>query len=112
MASHKPIFWALFAVGGSLSALLAPVLIFLTGLAIPLGLLQPEALGYERLSKVLNSLPIALIVLGTIVLFVWHAAHRLRVTAHDLDWFSDSAAMVLFYGLATCSTVAGTWLLL
>jgi len=112
MASHKPIFWVLFAAGGTLSALLAPILILLTGLAVPLGLLKPEALSYERISNMLSSLPIALIMLATIVLFLWHAAHRLRVTAHDLGWFPDSVAIILFYGLAAFGTVAGTLLLL
>lgn len=112
MANHKPIFWALFAAGGTLSALLAPILILLTGPAIPLGLLEPEALSYERVSMLLESLPIALVMLGTIVLFLWHAAHRLRVTAHDLGWFSDSVAITIFYGLAAFGTVGGIFLLL
>lgn len=106
MASHKPIFWALFAAGGTLAALLAPILILLTGLAVPLGWVSPETLGFDRLSSALGSLPIALAVLVTIVLFLWHAAHRLRITAHDLGWFSDSVAIVLLYGLATIGTLA------
>ena len=112
MASHKPIFWALFAAGGTLSALLAPVLIFLTSFAVPLGLIDPEALGFDRVSSALATLPIALTMLAIIVLFLWHAAHRLRVTAHDLGWFPDSVAMVLFYGLATFGSAASAWLLI
>ncbi len=111
MASHKPVFWALFAAGGTLSALLAPVLIFLIGFAVPLELIEPEALGFARLSSALATLPMALTMLVIIVLFLWHAAHRLRVTAHDLGWFPDSVAVVLFYGLAAGGSAASGWLL-
>ena len=112
MASHKPVFWTLFAAGGTLSALLAPVLIFLTGFAIPLGLIDPEALSFDRVSSALTTIRIALAMLAIIVLFLWHAAHRLRVTAHDLGWFPDSIAMVLFYGLAAFGSAASAWLLI
>lgn len=94
-----------------MAALLAPILILLTGLAVPLGWLKPEALDFERMSMALDSLPTALTMLVTIVLFLWHAAHRLRVTAHDLDWFSDSVAAVLFYGMATFGTVTSALLI-
>ena len=112
MASHKPIFWALFAAGGTLSALLAPALIFLIGFAIPLGWLDAQALGFDRVSSALTALPIALTMLAIIVLFLWHAAHRLRVTAHDLGWFPDSVAIGLFYGLATLGSAISAWLLI
>jgi len=112
MASHKPVFWALFAAGGTLSALLAPVLILVTGFAVTLGLLDPAALSFDRMSVALTTAPIALTVLVIIVLFLWHAAHRLRVTAHDLGWFPDSVAIVLFYGLAAFGSAATAWLIL
>ncbi|HSV19430.1 MAG TPA: fumarate reductase subunit D, partial [Casimicrobiaceae bacterium] len=42
--SNKPIFWSLFGAGGMLAALIGPMLVFMTGLAIPGGfLLPPEA---------------------------------------------------------------------
>lgn len=111
MASNKPFFWVLFAAGGTLAALLAPVLILLTGLAIPFGWLAPEALAYQRVSAVLDSEPVALALLLVIALLLWHAAHRLRVTAHDLGWFADSVAAGLFYGIALIGTIASVWLL-
>ena len=36
--SNAPIFWSLFGAGGMLSALLGPALVFITGVAVPLGL--------------------------------------------------------------------------
>lgn len=111
MSSHKPFFWALFAAGGTLAALLAPIMILITGPAVALGWMSPEALSFERVSNGLTSLPIAILALVTLSLFLWHAAHRLRVTAHDLGWFSDSVAMLVFYGLATLGTAAAIALL-
>ena len=35
--SNAPIFWGLFGAGGMLSALLGPMLVFITGIAVPLG---------------------------------------------------------------------------
>ena len=36
--SNEPIFWSLFGAGGMLSALVAPILIFITGIIAPIGL--------------------------------------------------------------------------
>jgi len=33
--SNLPIFWSLFGAGGTLAALLGPVLVFITGIAAP-----------------------------------------------------------------------------
>ena len=35
--SNAPIFWLLFGAGGMLAALLGPVLVAITGIAVPLG---------------------------------------------------------------------------
>jgi fumarate reductase subunit D len=45
--SNAPIFWALFGAGGMLSALLGPMLVFITGIAVPLGV--AAAAGYHEL---------------------------------------------------------------
>ena len=38
-----PFLWVLFSAGGTIAALLFPVHLFLTGLAFPLGWLEPPA---------------------------------------------------------------------
>ena len=40
--SNAPIFWGMFGAGGMLAALFGPMLVFITGLAVPLGLLLPS----------------------------------------------------------------------
>ena len=45
--SNKPIFWSLFGAGGMLSALAGPALVFITGIAVPLGMADG---GFDRVS--------------------------------------------------------------
>jgi fumarate reductase subunit D len=46
--SHEPIFWGLFGAGGMLTAFLTPVMILITGILIPLGLIDSNNLSYEK----------------------------------------------------------------
>jgi fumarate reductase subunit D len=103
--SHKPIVWSLFAGGGTFTAFVTPVMIFVTGLAVPLGLLSPEILAYDRmLSLVQNPAGKGLVFLA-VFLPLWHAAHRLRITAHDLGIRSDATVSIVCYGAAMLGTV-------
>src|SRR6185436_12317243 len=48
--SNAPVFWGLFGAGGMLSALFGPMLVFITGIAVPLGLLLPrDLMSYPRM---------------------------------------------------------------
>jgi succinate dehydrogenase subunit D len=79
--SNKPILWLPFAAGGLVAALLIPVLIVVTGVLVPLGLVH---LHYEPIAAFAHNPIGKLIVFGAVALPTWHAAHRLRMTAHDL----------------------------
>jgi fumarate reductase subunit D len=79
--SFEPILWMLFSAGGVLSALLLPVLLFLFGIAFPLGWVAAPS--QERL-LMLMSHPIARLggfILCLLSLFHW--AHRFRYTLYD-----------------------------
>ncbi len=106
--SHKPIIWGLFAAGGTMAAFVLPALILITCLALPLGLLSSDALSYARVLALLQN-PIArLITFAVLFLIIWHAAHRMRITAHDLGIRNDKPVMFVCYGVAA----AGSLLLL
>ncbi|MBC8269758.1 MAG: fumarate reductase subunit D [Rhodospirillaceae bacterium] len=110
--SNKPIVWSLFAAGGTFAAFVTPAMIVVTGLALSFGLLPPEALSYERLSGLIEN-PIAKgIVFLTVFLPAWHAAHRLRITAHDFGIREDGLVMMVCYGLASVATVMAVYALL
>ena len=48
--SNEPIFWALFGAGGMLAALIGPALVFITGIAVPHGLIfAPDTMSYANM---------------------------------------------------------------
>jgi len=103
--SNKPIIWSLFAAGGTLTALLMPALIVLVALAVPLGFLPAELFSYARIHELLAGPIVKLIVFGVVFLSLWHAAHRMRITVHDLGLRADSFAVFVFYGIAAVASV-------
>ena len=101
--SNKPIFWSLFAAGGTLAAFLAPVLVLLFLLAA-LGH-TPGILSYANLHAFAAHWLGKLALLGVITLFLWHAAHRLRVTLHDFGLRQDARVALVVYGVASVGTL-------
>src|SRR6185295_15162963 len=101
--SNKPLLWLPFAAGGLVAALITPVLILITGLLVPLGILH---LPYEKMAAVAHNPIGKLILLGIVALPAWHAAHRLRMTAHDLGLGSGFAVKAGCYGSAVVVIVA------
>ena len=109
--SHKPIVWSLFAAGGTFAAFITPVMIFVSGLAIAFGLLPVDAFTYERVMAVAQN-PIGKgFIFFSIFLPVWHAAHRLRITAHDFGIRADTIVLTICYGLATVATLVTVYAL-
>jgi fumarate reductase subunit D len=95
--SSKPLLWLPFAAGGLIAAFAVPALIVLTGVLLPLGLVH---LPYAKVAAALHNPFIKLVMLGLVVLPAWHAAHRLRMTAHDLGLGSGIAVKAVCYGFA------------
>ncbi len=110
--SNKPIVWSLFAAGGMLAAFLMPVLIFITGLAVPTGLLPEDALAYDRMLALVRNPIGKLILFAVIFLTLWHAAHRLRMTLLDLGIRNGRAAVLTCYGTAAFGSIAAGVILL
>jgi len=101
--SNKPIVWSLFAAGGTLAAFLAPVLVLLFLLAA-LGH-APALLGFANLHAFAAGWFGKLFLLVVITLFLWHAAHRLRITLHDFGLRQDGVVAPVLYVVAAVGTV-------
>ncbi|HMW17558.1 MAG TPA: fumarate reductase subunit FrdD [Accumulibacter sp.] len=111
--SNAPIFWALFGAGGMLSALFGPMLVFITGLAIPLGLLlPPDTLSYAKVLAFSQNFIGKAFIFAVIALFLWHAAHRIFHTLHDIGIHAGTGAKLLCYGLAMVGTLVAAVTLL
>lgn len=108
--SREPVFWILFGAGGMLSALLAPILVLITGIITPVGLWMPrEALAYARVLGFAQHWAGKLLLFLVIALFLFHAAHRINHTLHDLGL--ASAGRRTCHALALIGTLAAAYLL-
>jgi len=104
--SHEPVFWGLFGAGGMLSAFITPVMILITGILIPLGIMDKQVFSYEKIHFFATTWYGAAIVLVLITLPLWHTLHRIFHGLHDLgvkrgrDW-----QQVICYGFAFAVSV-------
>jgi fumarate reductase subunit D len=108
----EPLLWMLFSAGGVLSAMLMPILVFLFGIAFPLGWLTPPS--YERALNVTANPLTGLVLFGLVLLSLFHWAHRFRHTLYDglqIKHLNEVIALVS-YGLAVAGSVAAAYLLL
>ena len=111
--SHAPIFWLLFGAGGMLSALFGTALVFITGIAVPLGwTLDADTLSYAHMLAFTQTVWGKAAALTAIALFAWHAAHRIFHSLHDVGIHAGAWAKVLCYGSAgLVSVIAAACLL-
>ena len=106
--SRAPLLWLLFGAGGMLAALLGPVLVFVTGIAVPLGWTLPaDYLSYPRALAFAQHWAGKAFLAAVIVLFAWHAAHRIFHSLHDLGIPTGAVSKIACYGgAALVSAVA------
>ena len=111
--SHAPIFWLLFGAGGMLAALFGPAIVFITGVAVPLGWPLPhDWLSYPRMLGFAQHWAGKAFVFVVIALFAWHAAHRILHSLHDLGLHKGAIAKLACYGSALAVTLVGAFSLL
>ncbi|MBS1789318.1 MAG: fumarate reductase subunit FrdD [Acidobacteria bacterium] len=109
--SNEPFLWSLFSSGGMIAALMFPILLFLFGLAFPLGWL--EAPGYGSLLALVRHPLTRLVLFGLCSLPLFHGAHRFRFTLYDglqIKHLNELIA-VFCYGSAIAGTILAAYLL-
>ena len=104
----EPLLWLLFSAGGVLAALLVPILLFLFGLAFPLGWLPAPS--HAHLLAVFGHpvTRVVLFVLCMLALFLW--AHRFRYTLYDglqIKHLNELINLLCYGGAIVGSIVAG-----
>lgn len=107
--SNKPIFWSLFGAGGMLSALAGPALVFITGIALPLG---GVPLGYERALALSQNGFGKIAIFLVISLFLFHGLHRMYHSVHDFGIHVTPAMKAGFHGVAAIGSAIAAYLLL
>lgn len=110
--SNQPPFWLLFGAGGMLSALLGAALVFITGIAAPLGLEPRAAMSYPDLLAFARNPAGKAFLFAVVSLFAWHGAHRIYHTLHDLGIPTGLIAKLACYGVALLVTVRAAYTLL
>jgi fumarate reductase subunit D len=109
--SIEPLLWLLFSAGGVLAALVIPIVLFLFGLAFPLGWITPP--GHEHMLAVLRHPLTRVGVFSLAMLSLFHWAHRFRYTLYDGLQIKHLNELVdlLCYGGAIVGTVVAGYLL-
>lgn len=98
--SDEPIWWGLFGAGGSWFAMISPVTILVLGILVPLGIIDSEALSYDRVQDFATSIIGALFIIATLALPMWHGMHRVYHGMHDLKLHTGVVGKVVCYGVA------------
>lgn len=92
--SHQGPVWLMFSAGGTISAITFPILIFILGILLPLGLVSPDnliAFAHTWIGK--------LVILAVTIFPMWAGMHRVHHGLHDLkvhipasDWIFNGIA--------------------
>lgn len=105
--SNEPIFWSLFGAGGLVVAFILPMLTFITGVAVPLGIMPEGVMSYDRMHALASSTSGKIFIFLVISLTLWHGFHRIFLSLHDLGiTWGHMFFKWLMYGIAFLGTVA------
>ncbi|KKA45200.1 MULTISPECIES: fumarate reductase subunit FrdD [Salinivibrio] len=110
--SDEPIWWSLFGAGGTWFAMFTPVTVLILGVLIPLGVIDPSALSYDRVMMFADHWLGKLLILATLALPMWHAMHRIHHGLHDLKLHVGLAGKVVCYAIAFAVSIAAVLLVL
>ena len=111
--SNAPVLWALFGAGGMLAALIAPMLIFITGIAGPIGVLLPtDTLSFERMTALARNGFAKLALVMVVSLFMFHGGLRMFHSLHHLGFAVGAKAQAVIFGGAVLATAFAAWAVL
>lgn len=102
----EPLIWVLFGQGIMIGTMLLTAWIAVVGLAVPLGIVTPDALAYDRAHDLASSLLGRLVLLALVALPMWKGAHHTRHLSLDAGGEArDTTVAPLLYGLAALGSL-------
>jgi fumarate reductase subunit D len=109
--SNEPFLWLLFSAGGVVAAMVAPIHLFLFGLAFPLGWLNGPS--FDSLLELLRNPITRLYLFAVCTLSLFHWANRFRFTLYDGLQIKHLEELINIscYGGAIVGTVVAGYLL-
>ena len=99
--------WLLFGAGGMTLAIVFPAILLVllaAGFASPT--VDSGLLSFAQVKGLLGNWFMALCLMGTVFLTIWHACHRIYHTLHDLTVHVTKLHFFFFYGLAAALSFA------
>jgi len=113
--TFEPLWWSLFSAGGVVAALFLPIMILLSGIAMPLGWfgVGGDVFAYERIRGIVSDPMARLFLFVLISLPLFHTAHRMHAALSD-PWLKhmESLLSVVLYGGAFTGTIVTAVILL
>ena len=105
--TNEAFWWSLFSAGGVLAALFVPVMIFVTGFAVPFMMGEDVEAQHDRVVSLVRFWPVRIALFGVIFLSSFHCAHRIRHVLMDFGMrWAGVALMICCYSGALAGTVA------
>ena len=102
----EPVIWFLFGQGLLIGTMLLTAYLAVVGLAVPLGIVSPDALAYERALRLGASLIGRVVLFALIALPMWKGAHHVRYLSIDMGGLSrDTVVAPILYTLALIGNV-------
>ena len=100
----EPFWWALFAAGGMVAAMLMPAAMLAVCILVPLGI--AEAPAWEDIHALFGLWFVRLFLIVFVSLPLFHWAHRFRAAFNDLGFRAvPGPVAVTLYGSAIAGTV-------
>ncbi len=100
----EPFLWGLFGNGGTIAAIMFPVVVLLFGILLPMGLYDPANF-YDNLHTFSNNIIGKLIIFTLLAFNLWHACHRVYHATHDFKFHPPLWVKVMVYGVAAAGSL-------
>jgi fumarate reductase subunit D len=104
----EPVIWLLFGLGMLIGTMLLTGWILIVALAVPLGVVAPEALAFDRAHALASNVLGRLVLAALVVLPLWKGAHHTRYLAIDFRGADrDVVVAPVVYAIAAIGSLAG-----